>query len=268
MPELPDLEIIRDYLRETIRGDQIRDVGILEPLVLRCRIEELAAGLRGKNIEDIRRRGKFLIFDLAEDVHLVVNFMLSGRLQHCSINDKNRKDLCLRVEMASGRELRYLDRKRMGRIYWVEGGNFSAIPQFAELGPEAIDPSIDLEVFRKRLRRHPGMIKNILTNQRFIAGVGNAYADEILFEAGVLPFRKRPDLSPEEVAGLHQAIGSVLSWATEQLRGRVGQEIHVEIRDFLRVHGRGGQACTVCGRKISQVTPNRRKTNFCRGCQR
>jgi formamidopyrimidine-DNA glycosylase len=136
------------------------------------------------------------------------------------------------------------------------------------MGPDANDPALTIEVFQRRIRRHPGMIKNILTNQRFLAGIGNAYADEILFQAGLLPFRRRASLTPEELAGLHQAIGSVLSWATDEVRRRVGEKIHQEARDFLKVHGRGGQACMVCGGRISEVAPNRRRTNFCRICQR
>jgi formamidopyrimidine-DNA glycosylase len=268
MPELPDLEIVKEFLRGTVRGVSIQQVEIGDPLVLRCSIEKLTGGLEEKTIEEIRRRGKFLIFDLTGDGHLVLNLMLTGRIQRCPAVEKSRARLCLRIKLADGHELRYYDRKRMGRLYWLEGSDFSSVPQFSDLGPEATDPAVDLKTFRKRIRRHPGMIKNVLTNQCFLAGIGNAYADEILFEAGILPFRKRPSLNPDEVAALHRAIGSVLSWAQEELRERVGSEIHVEIRDFLRVHGKGGQACPLCGNQISEVVPNRRRTNFCRVCQR
>jgi len=268
MPELPDLEMVRDFLREAIRGAQIQEVEIPDPLVLRCSAHDLIRGLEGKAFTEIRRRGKFLIFDLPDDAHLVFHLMLTGRLQYCQAKEKTRAGLCLRLGFSNGHDLRYHDRKRMGRIYWVQGPDFSSIPQFAELGPEATDPAVDLETFRKRIRRHPGMVKNILTNQRFLAGIGNAYADEILFAASILPFRKRPSLTSEELANLHQAVGTVLSWAKKELRERVGADIHVEVRDFLKVHGKGGQACSVCGGRISEVTANRRRTNFCRGCQR
>ena len=94
------------------------------------------------------------------------------------------------------------------------------------------------------------------------------HADEILFAAGILPFRRRSSLNAKELANLHRAVGSVLSWATAELRERVGMEIDVEIRDFLKVHGKGGQVCPICGGQISEVAPHRTRTNFCRGCQR
>lgn len=236
--------------------------------MLRCSAKDLIQDLEGRAFTDVTRRGKFLIFDLAPGEHLVFNLMLTGRLQYCPSGEKCGSRLCLRLRFSNGQELRYYDRKRMGRIYRVQGGDFSSIPQFELLGPEATDPAVDLELFQKRIRRHPGMIKNILTNQRFLAGIGNAYADEILFAAGILPFRRRPSLTSEELANLHRALGEVLAWAEKELKGRVGADIHVEDRDFLRIHGKGGQVCPICGVTISEVTANRRRTNFCRGCQK
>jgi formamidopyrimidine-DNA glycosylase len=268
MPELPDLEVIREVLGETIVGSTVRRVEVLNPLVLRCSIEQLTADLTGRVVSGVRRRGKFLLLDVPENGHLVFHPMLSGRFQLCPARKKRPAALCLRLALEGDGDLRYLDRRRMGRIYWVRGSDYSAIPQFAQLGPEADDPAVDEEIFRKRIRRHRGMIKNVLTNQRFLAGIGNAYADEILFEAGILPFRPRFSLTAEETARLHQAIGSVLRWAGDELRRRVGGEIDREVRDFLKVHRRGGQACVNCGGRISEVAPNRRITSFCRTCQR
>lgn len=268
MPELPDLETIKGFLRENIRGVQIEEVEIKDPLVLRCSAHDLTRNLERRVFTDVTRRGKFLIFDVDQGTRVVFNLMLTGRLQYCQVGEEFRRNLCLRLRFSHGQELRYYDRKRMGRIYWVPGADLSSVPQFDQMGPEATDPAVDLQVFQKRIRRHPGMIKNILTNQRFLAGIGNAYADEILFVAGILPFRKRTSLTSDEVANLYRAVGEVLDWAQKELKRQVGADIHVEVRDFLRVHGRGGQACSVCGLNISEVTANRRRTNFCRGCQK
>jgi formamidopyrimidine-DNA glycosylase len=267
MPELPDLELIRDFLQQNIRDVPIREVEVLEPLVLRCSAQGLVQDLVEKTFTEIRRRGKFLVFDLDGDAHLIFHLMLVGRFQYCGVSEKPRAGLCLRLVFSNGHDLRYYDRKRMGRVYWIQGSDYSSIPQFAQQGPEATDPTRDFENFRKRIRRHPGMIKNILTNQRFLAGIGNAYADEILFAAGILPFRRRTSLTPEELIKLHHAIKRVLSWAKKELRHRVGADIYQEGRGFLKVHGKGGQACPVCGGKISEVKANRRRTNFCRVCQ-
>jgi formamidopyrimidine-DNA glycosylase len=122
-------------------------------------------------------------------------------------------------------------------------------------------------VFRERLRRHPGEIKGILANPRFVAGIGNAYADEICWRAGIYPFRRRPTLDEQEVERLYEAMRSVLAEAVETLRVRVGEDIDTEVRDFLAVHGKAGQACPRCGSTISEVKRERRATHFCRACQ-
>jgi len=267
MPELPELEVIREFLQENIVGIRISELEIREPLVLRCSAPGLVQDLMGKAFTEIRRRGKFLVFDVAEDAHLVFHLMLAGRFQYCGTGEKPGPGLCLRLGFSSGHDLRYHDRKRMGRIYWVRQSEYSSIPQFSQQGPEAVDPTMDVESFRKRIRRHPGMIKNILTNQRFLAGIGNAYADEILFAAGILPFRKRATLSSAELVRLFEAMKTVLFWAKQELRERMGANIHHEDRGFLKIHGKGGQTCPVCGGLISEVKANRRRTNFCRGCQ-
>jgi formamidopyrimidine-DNA glycosylase len=162
-------------------------------------------------------------------------------------------------------ELRYHDAKDMGKIYLAH--DLSQIPGWVGLGPEATDPELTLEAFRERLRRHHGEIKGVLTNQSFVAGIGNAYADEILWRAGIYPMARRPRLNDEQVSRLYDAIRTVLAEAIETLQERIGDRIDVEIRDFLAVHGRFGQPCPRCGTAISKVTRERRTTNFCRSCQ-
>ncbi|MBI2371326.1 MAG: hypothetical protein HYV08_14035, partial [Deltaproteobacteria bacterium] len=141
------------------------------------------------------------------------------------------------------------------------------IPRLRDQGPDAFDPSLTLETFRERLRRHYGEIKGILTAGEVVAGIGNAYADELLFEAGIYPFRRRRDLNEEEVAALFTAIRAVLPAARDLVRQRMGDQIHLKPRDFLKVHGKGGEPCPRCGERIAAITANQRVTNFCRRCQ-
>ena len=117
------------------------------------------------------------------------------------------------------------------------------MPTFGELGPEATDPALTLDGFRERLRPRRGEIKGVLVDQTFVAGIGNAYADEILWRAQIYPFRRRTSLSDEEVAALYEAMRTVLAEAIEILSVRVGEEIDKEVRDFLAVHGKPGQPC-------------------------
>ena len=140
-------------------------------------------------------------------------------------------------------------------------------PTIAETGSEALSDEVTLDVFATRLRQHHGEIKGILVNHRFLAGIGNAYADEILWRARIYPFRKRKTLSEAEVAALYEAMHAVLNEALATLRERMGAEIHVKIRDFLAVHMHGGEPCPRCGTAISEISANQRITNFCRQCQ-
>jgi formamidopyrimidine-DNA glycosylase len=233
---------------------------------MRCLLGgDMAEALTGRRFTGALRRGKFLILPLDDGIWLVINPMLAGRLRYGEPLPRHRKRDALVLGLADGHELRYHDAKDMGKLYLT--ADLDQIPTFGELGPEALDPDLKLDAFRGRLRRHHGEIKGVLTNQRFVAGVGNAYADEICWRAGIYPFRRRPTLSDDEVARLHAAIGSVLNDAIEILRKRVGEAIDVEIRDFLAVHGKAGQPCPQCATEISKVTRQRRTTNFCRTCQ-
>jgi formamidopyrimidine-DNA glycosylase len=153
----------------------------------------------------------------------------------------------------------------MGKLYLTPEPDL--VPTFPDQGPDALDPNLTLEAFTERLGRRRGEIKGILTNQSFVAGIGNAYSDEILFHSGVYPFRKRPSLTSDEVRRTYAATQHVLRSAISTLRQRMGSDIHIELRDFLQVHGRGGQPCPRCGRAISTIRARRRLTNFCRNCQ-
>jgi formamidopyrimidine-DNA glycosylase len=268
MPELPDLEMVTSVLREQILGKQVEKASINHPLVVRDPTGDLCDRLIGKTLEGVRRRGKFLIVELSDSSSLVFAPMLTGRFLLCAPDKKITRRTILWLRLTGDLDLRYRDPKLMGKVYLVEDNDFSQVPGFDTLGPEATDPELTLGIFENRLRRHRGMIKNVLTNQKFLAGIGNAYADEILFHAGILPFRKRSTLTPEEVERLYVMTRTVLNEATQILEDRAHGNIDVEIRDFLAVHGHGGESCPVCGGTISEVSPNRRVTNFCRRCQR
>ena len=126
---------------------------------------------------------------------------------------------------------------------------------------------LSLEEFRSRLTRFHGEIKGVLTRGAFISGIGNAYSDEILFAAGLSPFRKTRSLGDQELELLHEQCRAVVLEAMDVLRDRMGDDIHVKIRDFLKVHRKGGQPCPNCGGNITQINANQRITSYCRHCQ-
>jgi formamidopyrimidine-DNA glycosylase len=266
VPELPDLEVIRETLAQHIVGLSITSAEVRRHLVVRNLLGGDAAGhLLGRSFAAVQRRGKFLLLPFDNATTMVINPMLAGRLRYGEPLARHRARDALVLGLSDGHELRYHDAKDMGKVYLTAG--LDQIPTFAELGPEANDPELTLEAFQERLRRHPGEIKGAITNQRFLAGIGNAYADEILWRARIYPFRRRPSLDAEEIEQLYAAIGAVLAEAIDTLRERVGDKIDVEIRDFLAVHGKAGQPCPRCDQPISKVTRQRRTTNFCRTCQ-
>jgi formamidopyrimidine-DNA glycosylase len=291
VPELPDLTIVAEAFHAALVGRPIAAVAAPGPLAVRGTPAELEA-LVGQRVTDIRRRGKFLLIDLDRD-RVVVNPMLTGRFQLARPGEKQPTKTAVVLSFGARKapakrpaawtkratwmpadgetvEVRYRDPTQMGKVYLLPAGLDRTVPGLSEteLGPDADDPALTLDVWRQRIRRHPGELKNLLKNQGFIAGVGNAYSDEILHAARLLPFRKRSDLAPEEVDALHAATASTLTDAIAVLRRRVPPTFEKQVRDFLAVHDKGGTACPRCGTKISEVKPGGFVTSFCRGCQR
>ncbi len=167
-------------------------------------------------------------------------------------------------------QVRYRDPTQMGKVYLQPAGVTRAVPGLGpdEMGPEADDPALTVEVWRERIRRHPGELKNLLRNQVFVAGIGNAYSDEVLHAARLLPFRKRSTLAPEEIDALYDGMRATLADAIAILRERVPPTFETQVRDFLAVHLKGGQPCPRCGTRITEVKAGGFVTSYCRGCQR
>jgi len=266
MPELPDLEVIKEFLQAHVIGREIAEVEVVRPIVVRNLAGgDFASRLTGQRIEQVSRRGKSLILTLDSGDYLVIHPMLAGRLHHAPRRERRLRKTFVILRLADGMDLRYTDARSMGKVYLTD--DLAEVPGLGDLGPEALDPNLTLDVFRERLRKYRGEIKGILTRQSFVAGIGNAYADEICWRAGIYPFRKRPRLSDEEIERLYGAMHEVLNEAIATLREQVGADIHVEIRDFLKVHRKGGQPCPRCGTTISEIKARQRLTNFCRQCQ-
>lgn len=290
MPELPDLAIVADALHAALAGRSVTSVRAPGPLAVRGTPAELEA-LVGQRLTSIRRRGKLLLVDLDRD-RVVINPMLTGRLQLAapgaplpsktavvlgfgsrSRRPRDAAKWTARASWIAGdddpAEVRYRDPTQMGKVYLVPAGVDRVVPGLTdeELGPDADDPELTLDAWRTRIRRHPGELKNLLKNQSFIAGVGNAYSDEILHAAGLLPFRKRSTLAPEEIDALYTATRTTIANAIEVLRERVPPTFEKQARDWLAVHDKGGQPCPRCGTRISEVKPGGFVTSFCRGCQ-
>jgi formamidopyrimidine-DNA glycosylase len=269
MPELPELEIVREVLERRLAARTIARVTIDPkggPIVVRDLTGRgFAAGLEGQSISAFDRRGKYLLFRLAASGSwLVANPKLTGRFQLCAPHEKKAGPVHATLHFEDPpEELRYVDQKKMGQLYLTP--DLGRVPLFAQMGPEAL--AVTHEEFASRLKRFRGEIKSILVRADFLAGIGNAYADEILWAARLHPYRRRTQLTPEEIDRLYYAVRATLLDATEKVRAAMGDAIHLKPRDFMAVHMKTGEPCPRCGTPISLVSANQRITNFCRTCQ-
>ena len=270
MPELPDLAVVAEELAARAAGRQVVAAEAPTPILVRATPSDLAS-LIGSIVGRASRRGKFILLPFEQGATtriLAANAMLAGRFW---LVDSARERLAartgLRVRFADGGELRYVDPELMGKLYLVDAGSLASVPGWAEMGPDADDPDLTLEAFRQRIRPHRGELKSLLRNARFVAGIGNAYSDEILWEARLAPLRRRSTLSDEEIERLYVAMRTVLADATQQLRRLVPPHIEQQHREILKVHRRGGEPCPRCGRPLRQIGPTDRATTFCRQCQ-
>jgi formamidopyrimidine-DNA glycosylase len=291
VPELPDLTVVAEALHAAVSGRRITLAEARAPLAVRGTPDELGA-LVGEPVRSIHQRGKFLLMELGRG-RVIVNPMLTGRFQLAApgVRPPARTAVVLAFGGRETRpidaaewtrdagwlpadaatvEVRYRDPSQMGKVYVLPDGVGRAVPGLGdgEIGPDADDPTLTLAVWRDRIRRHPGELKNLLRNQSFVAGIGNAYSDEILHAARLLPFRRRSTLAAEEIDALYAATRDVLDEAIAVLRERVPPTFETQVRDFLQVHGKGGQPCPRCGTRITEVAPGGVATCFCRGCQR
>jgi formamidopyrimidine-DNA glycosylase len=275
MPEMPELEALRQVLAPQLQGALVTACEVVprKAHLLRYPVEEFEKEVPYRRFTRTWRRGKHLVFDLelargGEGRSLVINPMLGGRFDLATADDKVSGNQVFALRLEGGRELRYLDFRDMGRIYWTADLK-KDVPAWADLGPEADQVGeLSLDDFRKRLRRYRDELKDLLRNQAFLAGVGNAYSDEILFEARLLPLRRRSSLKPDEEQSLYEAIPTVLERAVKAILANPDYDESKQDRKFMNVHAKGGQNCPRCGHRISQLGSNREPLNFCRGCQK
>lgn len=263
MPELPELEFISEFLTERIVGRKIADINIIKSICIRTGKEEFVNDLIKKKIQKIERIGKTLLFTL-EGTFIFFNLMLTGRLQYLKENEKIPKKIHFSFIFDDGSQLRYYDRKKMGKIYHF---NRMLPDGFLLDSPDILSISNDEFLIRfKRFSR--SAVKDILINQKFVLGIGNAYSDEILYECGIHPLRKGKELSKEEIENLYVCCKLVLTKALHTIKSNFDGKTDEENREFMKVHGKKDLPCPKCGKSITSITANKRILNFCRNCQK
>ncbi|MBI2965563.1 MAG: hypothetical protein HYY34_05105, partial [Chloroflexi bacterium] len=235
MPEAPDLQVVREFLEPRLVGRKLTSALEVRPLVVRNLVgKPLTADAPGRSVDRLWRHGKLLFLELSGDRVLVINPMLAGGLRYCRSGDRVAASTFVRFGFDDGNELRYFDARKMGMVYYGTSEQARDVPRVEDQGPDVLDERLPIEKFIERLKPYRGEIKGVLTRGWVVSGVGNAYADEILFDARIFPFKKRTSLSDDEIARLHESSYSVPRRALEVLRRRVGVDIHVKLRDFLQ----------------------------------
>lgn len=272
MPELPEVETIVNDLRPRVEGCTFTGVSLLWPrIVLQPTAEEFCRRLPGLTVGEVGRRGKYLIFRLTSGEALVLHLRMTGSLLLRDGNDAsagpNRYTTAVFC-LDDGLELIFCDRRKLGTASLIVDESEIA----RKLGPEPLDPRFTLAVLRNRLGNRKAPIKAVLCDQKFIAGIGNMYADEALFSAAIHPLRPANSLSGDETKRLHRAIRQVLrkgianNGATFSDYRRPGGEKGRQ-QDAFDVAHRGGQTCNVCSTPIKRIPVRNRGTYYCPQCQ-
>jgi len=267
MPELPEVETIKNELSPWVVGQSFTQVTILDTeLVSGGSAEEVRRGLIGQKVESLGRRGKYLIFHLSNGKSLIIHLRMTGSLL---LNPQEVERYARAVfHLSNGHRFVFRDRRRLGLMWLVD----DADTVVGKLGPEPLDESFTAGILGQRLSRHHISVKAALLDQCIVAGIGNMYADEALFAARIHPLRKADALSPAEVQTLHNCICRVLQAAI----GSKGASVDTYVRpegelgtahfDFKVAH-RGGEPCPICGGPIERVAVQSRGTYFCPRCQ-
>jgi len=267
MPELPEVETIKNELSPWVVGQSFTQVTIFDAeLVCGGSAEEVRRGLIGQKVESLERRGKYLIFHLSNGRALIMHLRMTGVLL---LNPRGVDRYARAVfHFSNGHRLVLSDLRRFGLLWLID----DASTVVGKLGPEPLDESFTPGILGQRLSRHHIPVKAALLDQCIVAGIGNMYADEALFAARIHPLRKADALSPEEVQTLYHCIRRVLGAAI----GSKGASVDTYVRpegelgtahfDFKVAH-KGGEPCPVCGSTIERVVVQNRGTCFCPRCQ-
>jgi len=267
VPELPDIVVYVDALKKRILGERLVRVRVASPFLLRTATPPLA-GAEGKTIVQIRRLGKRICIGLENDLWLVLHLMIAGRLHW------RKRD----AKLSPPRGLAAFDFSA-GNLLWTEAGSQKRASLHVVAGKEglsALDPGgievleTDLERFAAVLTSSNHTLKRALTDPRLFSGIGNAYSDEILFEARLSPLALTQKLKPEEIERLYTAIRANLTQWTERLRQEAGDEFPEKVTAFrpeMAVHGRYKEPCLRCGTKVQRIRYASNETDYCPTCQ-
>lgn len=270
MPELPEVEYVARQLRAALVGARIMRAEVFWPrAVSQMTPEEFGARLAGRRVLAVGRRAKYLVLTLDSGESLVIHRRMSGNLRLARA-DEAAPYTRVAFALGNGRRLLFTDPRKFGRITIVTPEELPAL--FRRLGPEPLDSDFTPDALAERLAGHRRAIKATLLDQSVVAGLGNIYADEALFRAGIHPLRSAASLTPDEIAALHAGIQGALQTGIEHGGTTFGR--HRGLYDeaganleHVEVYRRTGQPCLRCGTPIVRIRIGQRSAHFCPHCQ-
>ncbi len=273
MPELPEVETVRRSLLELVPHKKIEAVEIFKPSILELGDERAFAGLAGREFADIGRRGKYLIFSVDDGQRMVAHLRMTGKLLYHADEQPRQKHDHARFAFADGSELIFNDTRAFGRLWLTDEPGLADVSGLNSLGLEPIEDGFSAAYWQEKIRRRPkAMVKAVLLDQHVVAGLGNIYADEVLFRAGVHPERQIQSLTPEENERLAAAMRDILLDAISK-RGTTFRD-YVDannerggFQDSLRVFQRKDAPCVNCGTAIQRTKVAGRTSYYCPNCQ-
>ncbi|MXY55626.1 MAG: formamidopyrimidine-DNA glycosylase [Gammaproteobacteria bacterium] len=267
MPEIPDLTVYIEHLDDRVVGRRLSGIRIASPFLLRS-VSPTVDEVAGREVVGVRRLAKQIVLELTEELFVVMHLMIAGRLrwydEHKAIPKRNG---LAAFDFDNGSLiLTEASRKRRASLRLVRGP--VALADLDPGGMEVCD--IEFEAFFERLQSTPHTVKRALTDQRVFAGIGNAYSDEILFEARMSPFKLGRNMTTQEARKLFDACRDVLARWTDTLRSETGGKFPAKVTAFhpqMAVHGKYREPCVVCGAPVQRILKSENESNYCARCQ-
>ena len=281
MPELPEVETVARDLRGLVVGARIGGVRVSWLRTLRSQDPAaFGAAVIGRTITGTGRRAKLVVLDLDDGGAITIHLKMTGQLFVVPKSQPEDPYIRLVIEFDDGRELRFRDIRKFGRVGVAKRdpatgdlvGELGGAKSFKGFGPEPLDVAYTAREFRRRLRARRGRLKPLLMDQAFVAGVGNIYADEALWEARLHPLRSAASLKPADEGRLYRALRRILFEAVERRGSSIDDYTAPDgdgsMQERLLVYQRAGEPCARCGRPIRRIVVGGRATHFCSWCQR
>jgi len=270
MPELPEVETSRRGLSPWMEGVQIQTVVVRDRRLRWPVPDDIEDNLSGQIIRSLRRRAKYLLFE-TDNGTAMLHLGMSGSVRIIDCDEPAAKHDHIDIQLASGKAMRFRDPRRFGSFLWSE--NINEHPLIRNLGPEPLGDDFDGDYLWARARGRRVAIKQLIMNAAVVVGVGNIYASESLFEAGIHPKRRSDRIAKKRMLGLADAIKNVLGRAIKA-GGTTLKDFHGSdgepgyFQQSLDVYGRGGEACHSCKAPITAIVLGQRSTFYCKTCQR